>query len=167
MVWSFSVSRCLRVSVSSGFHQILRVSVSGGFLILQGVDMRKAVWSLPAMFLLLSACSTSGVTAVPVSPLPEAVSQTIVPVGIPSEYIPSPGKCRIWHPDRSPEQQPAPQRCLEIFDVPTGARVVYGGAMIKTYRIDEYDPQNTGVVNFIDYFELESGRFLRREKVCP
>ncbi len=39
--------------------------------------------------------------------------------------------------------------------------------MIKTYRIDEFDPQLSGVVNKINYFELESGRFLRQEKVCP
>ena len=45
-------------------------------------------------------------------------------------------------------------------------RVVFGGAMIKTYRIEEYDPERPGVVTFINYFELESGRFLRREKVC-
>ena len=127
--------------------------------------MKKAGWSVLGVVLFLSACSTSGVTAVPVSSLSEVVSQMTVPVGIPHEYIPSPGKCRIWHPDRSPEQQPAPQRCLEIFDVPTGARVVYGGAMIKTYRVEEYDPLKPGVVNYINYFELESGRFLRQEKV--
>ncbi|MCJ7501112.1 hypothetical protein MUP29_12755, partial [bacterium] len=87
-------------------------------------------------------------------------------VGIPHAYIPSPGKCRIWYLDRLPDEQPAPERCLEITNVPVGARVVYGGAMIKTYRIEEYDPKNPGVVNFLNYFELESGRFLRREKIC-
>jgi hypothetical protein len=133
----------------------------------QGVYMRNAGWTVLVMLLFLSACSTSGVTSVPVNSLHEAVSQTTVPVGIPHEYIPAPGKCRIWHSDRPPEQQPAPKRCLEIFDVPVGARVVYGGAMIKTYRVEEYDPLKPGVVNYINYFELESGRFLRREKVCP
>jgi hypothetical protein len=64
-------------------------------------------------------------------------------------------------------KQPAPERCLEIYDVPAGARLVYGGARIKAYRIEEYDPERPGVVTFINYFELESGRFLRREKVCP
>ncbi|MCK5481956.1 MAG: hypothetical protein KAJ06_12440, partial [Gammaproteobacteria bacterium] len=113
-----------------------------------------------------SACSTSGVMSIPVSSPPVTGSIPTVPVGIPHEYIPAPGKCRIWHPDRSPEQQPAPRRCLEIDDVPAGAWVVYGGAMIKTYRIEEFDPQLSGVVNTINYFELESGRFLRQEKVC-
>ena len=128
--------------------------------------MRNAGWTVLVMFLFLSACSTSGVTSIPVSSPPVTGSIPTVPVGIPHEYIPAPGKCRIWHPDRSPEQQPAPRRCLEIVDVPTGARVVYGGAMIKTYRIEEFDPQLSGVVNKINYFELESGRFLRQEKVC-
>jgi len=50
--------------------------------------------------------------------------------------------------------------------VPAGAWVVYGGAMIKTYRVEEYDPLKPGVVNYINYFELESGRFLRQEKIC-
>lgn len=133
----------------------------------QGVYMRNAGWTVLVMLLFLSACSTSGVTSVPVNPLHEAVSQTTVPVGIPREFIPPPGNCRIWYPDRSPDEQPQPERCLEIFDVPVGARVVYGGAMIKTYRVEEYDPLKPGVVNYINYFELESGRFLRREKVCP
>ena len=132
----------------------------------QRVDMGKTVWITLSLVVFLSACTTSGVTAVPASSLPDTLSQTTVPVGIPHEYIPSPGKCRIWHLDRSPDKQPRPERCLEIYDVPAGAWVVFGGAMIKTYRIEEYDPDNPGVVKFINYFELESGRFLRREKVC-
>ena len=128
--------------------------------------MKMAGWTALGLIVFLSACSTSGVTAVPASSLPDTLSQTTGPVGIPHAYIPSPGKCRIWYPDRSPDAQPAPERCLEIINVPVGTRVVYGGAMIKTYRIEEYDQLDSGVVNFIDYFELESGRFLRREKVC-
>ena len=129
--------------------------------------MEKAGWAVLIIVALLSACTTSGVTRAPVTPPPETILEQTVPAGIPHEYIPPPGNCRIWYPDRSPEEQPAPERCLEIYDVPAGVRLVYGGAMIKTYRIEEYDPERTGVVTFINYFELESGRFLRREKVCP
>jgi hypothetical protein len=129
--------------------------------------MGKAGWPVLSMVFFLTACTTSGVPSVPVSTLPETVFQTAVPVGIPREYIPPPGKCRVWYHDRAPDEQPAQERCLEIYDVPAGARLVYGGARIKTYRIEEYDPQSPGVVNFINYFELESGRFLRRVKVCP
>jgi hypothetical protein len=131
-----------------------------------GMKKRKAGWTTLAVVAFLTACSTSGVTAIPVNSIPGTVSDPTVPVGIPREYIPAPGKCRIWHPDRSPEQQPAPERCLEIFDVPPGALVVYGGAMIKTYRVEVFDPHRAGVVNAINYFELESGRFLRQEKIC-
>jgi len=118
------------------------------------------------MILILWGCSTTGVTAVPLKSLPETLSQKTVPVGIPYEYIPPPGKCRIWYPEKTPEQQPAPERCLEITDVPAGTRLVCGGAMIKTYRIEEFDPHPSGVVNTVNYFELESGRFLRQEKIC-
>ena len=119
------------------------------------------------MVLILSSCSTFSVTKAPFNPPPETTLKKADPVGIPNEYIPSPGWCRVWHTDRSPDKQPAPERCLEIYDVPAGARLVFGGAMIKTYRIEEYDPERPGVVTFINYFELESGRFLRREKICP
>ncbi len=119
------------------------------------------------LFTFISACTTSGATTVPISPPPETTLKQADPVGIPNEYIPAPGKCRIWHLDRSPDKQPRPERCLEIYDVPAGAWVVFGGARIKTYRIEEHDPERPGVVTFINYFELESGRFLRREKVCP
>ena len=133
----------------------------------QRVDMGKTVWITLSLVIIISSCTTSGVTLEPASPSPEVRAQQTDPVGIPNEYIPAPGKCRIWHLDRSPDKQPRPERCLEIYDVPAGAWVVFGGARIKTYRIEEHDPERPGVVTFINYFELESGRFLRREKVCP
>lgn len=135
-------------------------------LISQGVVLGKAEWTALVLVVFISACTTSGMTVIPASPSPEVRTQQADPVGIPNEYIPAPGKCRIWYPDRSPDKQPPPERCLEIYDVPAGAWVVYGGPMIKTYRIEEYDPERPGVVTFINYFELESGRFLRRERVC-
>ena len=135
-------------------------------LMVQRVDMGKTVWITLSLVIILSACTTSGVTLEPISPSPEARAQQTNPVGIPHEYIPSPGWCRVWHTERSPDKQPQPERCLEILEVPPGARLVYGGAMVKTYRIQEYDPQRPGILTYINYFELESGRFLRQEKVC-
>ena len=129
--------------------------------------MGKTVWITLSLVIILSACTTSGMTVIPASPSPEAGTQQTDPVGIPHEYIPSPGHCRVWYPDRHPDEQPPPERCLEILQVPPGTWVVFGGAMIKTYRVEEHDPQRPGVVTYINYFELESGRFLRREKVCP
>jgi hypothetical protein len=128
--------------------------------------MRNVGWTVLVMFLFLSACSTPSVMSVPVSTVADSVSQKTVPVGIPHDFIPSPGWCRVWYPDRSPNEQPAPERCLEIPEIPSGTWLVYGGAMIKTYRIEEFDPLS-GVLNTVNYFELESGRFLRQEKICP
>jgi len=117
--------------------------------------------------MLLCACyHTSPVTITEV-PLPKVESPGEIPSGIPSEYIPAPGKCRFWYPDRSPDKQPEPERCLEIAaNVPPGAWLVYGGSMVKTYRIEQYDPQNSETGTVIRYYELESGRFLREERVC-
>ena len=132
-----------------------------------GVIMGKTRWTALCLVAFLTACTTPGVKAVPVSSTGISGSQTEVPVGIPREYIPPPGNCRVWYPDRSPDEQPQPERCLEIPEVPVGAWLVYGGAVVKTYRIEENDLLHPGTVKYMNYFELESGRFLRREKVCP
>ncbi|UCD80110.1 MAG: hypothetical protein JSW26_01360 [Desulfobacterales bacterium] len=33
---------------------------------------------------------------------------------IPPEYMPPPGKCRIWFPGRPPEYQPPPGECADL-----------------------------------------------------
>jgi hypothetical protein len=33
---------------------------------------------------------------------------------IPPEYMPPPGKCRIWFPGRPPEHQPPPGECADL-----------------------------------------------------
>ena len=129
--------------------------------------MRNARWSALILVIFFAACSTSQTTLPPVDPAAGNVSATKMPVGIPREYIPPPGNCRVWYPDKTFDEQPPPERCLEILEVPAGAKLVYGGAVIKTYRIEEYVPETPGVVKYVNYFELESGRFLRREKLCP
>ena len=115
----------------------------------------------------LSACSTVGGQTVNVAPSAEQEANGKIPPGVPFKFIPSPGKCRVWYPDRPADQQSPSEKCLEITgDVPPGAWLVYGGPKIKTYRIEEYDPQRPGVVIWIRYYELESGRFLRQDKIC-
>ena len=115
------------------------------------------------MTVFLFSCTHTG----PLDPGSGSVGTVSSPTGIPLQYIPSPGNCRIWYPDRIPDDQPPPERCLEIGDVPAGAWLVYGGAVIRTYRIEEYDPERPGKVIYINYFEAKGGRFLRQEKICP
>ena len=48
-------------------------------------------------------------------------------VEIPRGYLPPPGKCRIWFPDRPPGHQPAPGKCKKLrYRVPSGAYLVHG-----------------------------------------
>lgn len=46
---------------------------------------------------------------------------------VPAEYIPSPGKCRIWYKDRTPQQQPAQGECDTLRqNVPKNAVLLKG-----------------------------------------
>lgn len=72
--------------------------------------------------LLLTGCAIHGGSAgigigasfPPASPSPPTY-YTDSP-GIPPGHMPPPGKCRIWYPDRPPEQQP-PQGTVKISNV--------------------------------------------------
>lgn len=47
---------------------------------------------------------------------------------VPRGMFPPRGMCRVWFPDRLPENQPPVETCVGIRDrVPAGAYVVYGG----------------------------------------
>jgi len=49
------------------------------------------------------------------------------PVILPASQLPPPGQCRIWYPDRDPEDQPEPGDCEELqHRVPSGAVLVRG-----------------------------------------
>lgn len=46
---------------------------------------------------------------------------------VPAEYIPSPGFCRIWYKNRTPEQQPAQGDCDKLKqNVPDNAVLLKG-----------------------------------------
>ncbi|MFP4640303.1 MAG: hypothetical protein ACLFMY_07660 [Guyparkeria sp.] len=81
-----------------------------------------------AGLLLLGGCATTA---------PEGDQRTVVihpggdtsldPVTVPATHLPPPGECRIWYPDRDPEDQPDPGDCRDLQrDVPDGAVLVRG-----------------------------------------
>ncbi len=49
-------------------------------------------------------------------------------LNVPEGMSPPRGKCRVWFPERTPENQPKVESCNSIKDrVPAGAYVIYGG----------------------------------------
>ncbi|MCL7744121.1 hypothetical protein LV476_04030 [Guyparkeria hydrothermalis] len=49
------------------------------------------------------------------------------PVILPASELPPAGKCRLWYPDRAPEDQPEPGDCEQLGNpVPPGAVLVRG-----------------------------------------
>ena len=46
---------------------------------------------------------------------------------IPPGFMPPPGQCRIWYPDRPPGHQPPPDKCKKLQkNVPYGATLIRG-----------------------------------------
>lgn len=86
--------------------------------------------SLGVMLALLSGCALFGNG-------PAGDQRTVIvypggdtsldPVILPASQLPPPGQCRIWHPDRVPEDQPEPGDCPALQQqVPVGAVLVRG-----------------------------------------
>lgn len=47
---------------------------------------------------------------------------------VPEAMMPPPGLCRVWYPERAPQDEPGIQSCSGIrARVPMGAYVIYGG----------------------------------------
>jgi hypothetical protein len=73
------------------------------------------------VFLTLTGCGTTDTVSVQKEkpdvqvsgqqrPLPDQGR----PYNIPLEYMPPPGKCRIWFPGRAPEHQPPTGECADL-----------------------------------------------------
>ncbi len=79
-----------------------------------------AMVAIPAL-LTLTGC---GATESAINANPATVDQAQVekktprdqvsPHKIPLEYMPPPGKCRIWFPGRLPQYQPPPGECADL-----------------------------------------------------
>lgn len=46
---------------------------------------------------------------------------------IPAAYMPEPGNCRVWYPNRKPSQQPPETSCGQLqYRVPPGTYLIRG-----------------------------------------
>ena len=93
-----------------------------------GQSMRGAL--LGAVFASLGGCAWVGFG-------PDGDQRTVIvypggdtsldPVILPASALPPAGECRIWYPDRAPEDQPEPGDCDELrHQLPPGAVLVRG-----------------------------------------
>ena len=85
---------------------------------------------LGAVFALLGGCAWFGVG-------PNGDQRMVIiypggdtsldPVILPASELPPAGECRIWYPDRAPEDQPEPGDCDELrHQIPAGGVLVRG-----------------------------------------
>ncbi|RJP15009.1 MAG: hypothetical protein C4520_20790 [Candidatus Abyssobacteria bacterium SURF_5] len=116
--------------------------------------------------LLLSSygCSSVGVAGTISAGQPTEVYSG--PIGIPPGHLPPPGQCRIWYPGFPPGQQPPPGHCDDLeWRVPPGAWLIYGpSAQYNDFVVAVYDERQPGVVISVQYYDTETGRFLKEEK---
>ncbi len=69
-----------------------------------------------------------GLSATAWLPVPAEAGHGTYAAQIPPGHLPPPGKCRIWFPDRPAGHQPPPGPCRTLeYNVPPGARLIYGG----------------------------------------
>lgn len=58
--------------------------------------------------------------------------------GVPREYLPPAGMCRVWIDGVPPTQQPAPTDCASaVRSRPANARVIYGEDKAKGKKVDD------------------------------
>ena len=58
--------------------------------------------------------------------------------GVPREYLPPAGMCRVWIEGVPPQQQPAPTDCAAaVRNKPSNGRVIYGEDKAKGKKIDD------------------------------
>lgn len=117
------------------------------------------------LFLSSSGCASVGVAGT--IPDGEPMGGYYEALAIPPGHLPPPGECRIWYPGVPPGQQPPPGHCDDLeWRVPPGAWLVYGPSeQYENFIVTVYDERRPRVVISIRYYDAESGRFLREERV--
>ncbi|MCH8138223.1 MAG: glycine zipper 2TM domain-containing protein [Proteobacteria bacterium] len=69
-----------------------------------------------------------GLSATAWPPVPAEADHGTLAAQIPPGHFPPPGECRIWFSDRPAGHQPPPGPCGTLrYNVPPGARLIYGG----------------------------------------
>ena len=69
-----------------------------------------------------------GLSATAWPPAPAEADHGTLAAQIPPGHFPPPGECRIWFSDRPAGHQPPPGPCGTLrYNVPPGARLIYGG----------------------------------------
>lgn len=137
--------------------------------------MRESTHGLLAGALALGACCGLAVAqpvpaagpapALEREPVPAQRSTHVSPgLGIDPADLPSPGRCRVWIPGRSPESQPRPGHCRAVGRrVPAGAWLVHRPtAEPGLIRVTVNDPRPVYVAS-VRLYEAETGRFVREE----
>jgi hypothetical protein len=84
-------------------------------------------------------------------------------LGIASADLPPAGQCRVWHPGRAANQQPAPGNCEELSTrVPPGAWLLTRPASeADKVHVIVYEKSEPGLQATVGVFEAGSGRFVR------
>lgn len=86
-------------------------------------------------------------------------------LGIAPEQIPSPGECRVWMPERAPEEQSPSGSCTIVQQkVPAGAWVLHRSVdKSNEVAVNVYRSRWPKLITETRYFDYWTGRFLRSE----
>lgn len=99
--------------------------------------MQNRLYNIGVVFILslmTIACSqTDEITQKPkthsvnTQPQPKNEQPNTQDVIVPPEYMPPPGKCRVWYPELPPRQQPPSGKCKQMQkNTPPGALLIHG-----------------------------------------
>jgi hypothetical protein len=141
------------------------------------VDMRFSVIAVLALLSLNGCGSGRAVVAkddpasrapepVAAAKAPHAVQGPVASLGVPPGHYPPLGKCRVWMPGTPPGQQEPPCSCFSLMlEVPVGAWVLYRPSSDETVvQVTKYDASEPHRVASVDWYDAQSGRYLRSGK---